>query len=171
MRKYFTLTLFAVGLALVGLGAPASMAQSKNYMSLENWPVYDQPANQDEDWIILQCGGYGDVGFLLMYGDAREWPKIYKNGCEKDFYTDVMTQAQGHFPGFGSKVVEFRYGVRGHPHSLIFRINSDNPNGGRRHSQLFVARIGDYAEDTCIIGVRRTNSEAAALADSPIYCR
>ncbi len=169
MRKFITSTLLAFALAMVGLGVSEGLAQSKHYMSLENCPVYDQPVNQDEDWIILQCAGYGDVGFLLMYGDAREWPKLFKSGWEKDFYNDIMSRVDGHFPGFGSKVVEFRYGVRGRPHSLIFRINSDNPSG-RRFSQLFVARIGEFEHDTCIIGVRRTNTEAAALADSGVTC-
>lgn len=171
MRKLVTSTLLTFGLLMAGLGVSQGFAQSKNYMSLENCPVYDQPVHQDEDWIILQCAGYGDVGFLLMYGDAREWPKIYKNGWEKDFYSEVMSMSNGHFPGFGSKVVKFRYGAQGRPHSLIFRINSENPNGGRRFSQLFVARIGEFEHDTCIIGVRRTNSEAAALADSRVNCR
>lgn len=172
MRRHLLPLILGLVVVMTGFATSNSFAQQARakYMSLENCPVHEQPTNQDEDWIILRCAGYGDVGFLLMYGDAREWPKLYRYGWERDFYSEVMSQARGHFPGFGSKVVEFRYRQANRPHALIFRINSDNPDTAGHFSDLFVARLGNTPNETCIIGVVRSNQQAAALADSNARC-
>lgn len=157
---------------LVSLASGAS-AQNRYYMSLENCTLVDQAADGDGEWARNWCDGYGNVQFEWAYDDARDWPILYKYGFEFNLYEAISWHGgENGWPGFfgmPSKVVEFRYDRRNDPHSLIFRINYSG-DLMPEVSRLFVVRLGNTQDTTCVIGIARTNQQAIDLAESDMNC-
>ena len=124
--------------------------------------------NEPMDWYTMECPGFAGYKVIQKGGDARSWYELHYGNHVVNLANDILSKhAFGTFPNIVPTMFEWRVEVQNaqaRPYAAIFRVSAQDYNDYTKlKSRLFVVRLN--AGFGCVIGVRKTNAEAQALAD------